>query len=236
MTHQQALAQVTAQAVQAHSNVQTQADHQSSVSVPATSSTQVPAATSSTTQQLMLPSKPDSGAAVAMTESLGQSHSEQRLQSSSVIVDKPNNDGYNWRKYGQKQVKGSEFPRSYYKCTHPKCPVKKKVERSLEGHVTAIIYKGEHNHQCPRPDKLTKDNPTANANSSMQGNLDSNQFQSGSLNRSKEGISSHSMSKMDSEFSQATAEHVSGTSDSEEVGDHETEVDEKDDEPDAKRR
>ncbi|XP_076887620.1 putative WRKY transcription factor 2 [Bidens hawaiensis] len=60
-------------------------------------------------------------------------------------------DGYNWRKYGQKQVKGSEYPRSYYKCTHPNCPVKKKVERSHEGHITEIIYKGAHNHSKPPP-------------------------------------------------------------------------------------
>ncbi|PRQ21005.1 putative transcription factor WRKY family [Rosa chinensis] len=31
------------------------------------------------------------------------SHSEQRSQPSSLTVDKPNDDGYNWRKYGQKQ-------------------------------------------------------------------------------------------------------------------------------------
>lgn len=60
-------------------------------------------------------------------------------------------DGYNWRKYGQKQVKTSEFPRSYYKCTHPNCPVKKKVERAHDGQVTEIIYKGNHNHQKPSP-------------------------------------------------------------------------------------
>ncbi|XP_047335386.1 WRKY transcription factor 44 [Impatiens glandulifera] len=64
----------------------------------------------------------------------------------TTTTDRPSNDGYNWRKYGQKQVKGSEFPRSYYKCTHPNCPVKKKVERSLEGSVTEFVYKGEHNH------------------------------------------------------------------------------------------
>ncbi|PIN21067.1 hypothetical protein CDL12_06244 [Handroanthus impetiginosus] len=62
-------------------------------------------------------------------------------------------DGYNWRKYGQKQVKGSEYPRSYYKCTHPDCPVKKKVERSHEGHITEIIYKGAHNHPKPPPNR-----------------------------------------------------------------------------------
>lgn len=61
----------------------------------------------------------------------------------------PSEDGYNWRKYGQKQVKGSEYPRSYYKCTHPNCPVKKKVERSEEGDITEIIYKGAHNHSKP---------------------------------------------------------------------------------------
>ncbi|XP_057981979.1 WRKY transcription factor 44 isoform X2 [Malania oleifera] len=67
--------------------------------------------------------------------------------------DRPSYDGYNWRKYGQKQVKGSEFPRSYYKCTHPNCPVKKKVERSLDGQIAEIVYKGEHNHSKPQPPK-----------------------------------------------------------------------------------
>ncbi|XP_031478748.1 probable WRKY transcription factor 2 [Nymphaea colorata] len=62
-------------------------------------------------------------------------------------------DGYNWRKYGQKQVKGSEYPRSYYKCTHPNCQVKKKVERSHDGQITEIIYKGTHNHPKPQPSR-----------------------------------------------------------------------------------
>ncbi|KAL0426193.1 UNVERIFIED_CONTAM: putative WRKY transcription factor 33 [Sesamum latifolium] len=59
-------------------------------------------------------------------------------------------DGYNWRKYGQKQVKGSENPRSYYKCTFPNCPTKKKVERNLDGHITEIVYKG--NGFCDNPE------------------------------------------------------------------------------------
>ena len=45
------------------------------------------------------------------------------------------------------------------------------------------------------------------------------------------------MSKKDKESSQATHEHLSGTSDGEEVGDGEVGVEEKDeDEPEAKRR
>ncbi|CAM0957145.1 unnamed protein product [Alopecurus aequalis] len=59
-------------------------------------------------------------------------------------------DGYNWRKYGQKQVKGSENPRSYYKCTYNNCSMKKKVERSLaDGRITQIVYKGAHDHPKP---------------------------------------------------------------------------------------
>uniref|UniRef100_A0A2P2L457 Uncharacterized protein WRKY transcription factor 09 n=1 Tax=Rhizophora mucronata TaxID=61149 RepID=A0A2P2L457_RHIMU len=62
-------------------------------------------------------------------------------------------DGYNWRKYGQKHVKGSEFPRSYYKCTHPNCDVKKLFERSHDGQITEIIYKGTHDHPKPIPNR-----------------------------------------------------------------------------------
>jgi WRKY transcription factor 2 len=71
----------------------------------------------------------------------------------AVATAAPAEDGYSWRKYGQKQVKHSEYPRSYYKCTHPSCQVKKKVERSHEGHVTEIIYKGTHNHPIPAPSR-----------------------------------------------------------------------------------
>nr|USN24506.1 WRKY transcription factor [Panax notoginseng] len=74
---------------------------------------------------------------------------DQRVSGDSNVGNAPAEDGYNWRKYGQKQVKGSEYPRSYYKCTHPNCPVKKKVERSHEGHITEIIYKGAHTHSKP---------------------------------------------------------------------------------------
>ncbi|KAJ6848034.1 putative WRKY transcription factor 2 [Iris pallida] len=69
--------------------------------------------------------------------------------SSTAVAAPAEEDEYNWRKYGQKQVKGSEYPRSYYKCTHTNCQVKKKVERSHEGHITEIIYKGAHNHPKP---------------------------------------------------------------------------------------
>lgn len=232
MTHQQALAQVTAQAAQSHSHMQIQAEYSSA---PASSLTQVSSFTASTTTNQQMPTSLQESS-VTVKKPSGVSQSDQGSQSASYIVDKPASDGYNWRKYGQKQVKGSEFPRSYYKCTHPGCPVKKKVERSLDGQVTEIIYKGQHNHETPQPNKRAKDSGNLNGNSNNQGYSETaSQLQSGNLNLIKEGTSGYSMSKKDQESSHATAEHLSGTSDSEEAGDNETGADEKD-EPDPKRR
>ena len=73
--------------------------------------------------------------------------------SGSQVSERTSDDGYNWRKYGQKLVKGSEFPRSYYKCTHPNCEVKKLFERSPDGTITEIIYKGTHDHPKPQPNR-----------------------------------------------------------------------------------
>ncbi|XP_039826985.1 probable WRKY transcription factor 4 [Panicum virgatum] len=67
----------------------------------------------------------------------------------AAAIEQPAKDGYSWRKYGQKQLKDAESPRSYYKCTRDGCPVKKVVERSFDGFITEITYKGRHNH--PRP-------------------------------------------------------------------------------------
>ncbi|KAL8152263.1 hypothetical protein V2J09_010023 [Rumex salicifolius] len=55
-------------------------------------------------------------------------------------------DGYRWRKYGQKAVKNSPYPR----CTTQKCTVKKRVERSFQDPTTVITtYEGQHNHPIP---------------------------------------------------------------------------------------
>nr|GEX63820.1 probable WRKY transcription factor 49 [Tanacetum cinerariifolium] len=86
-----------------------------------------------------------------------------KMKSSSNIMT---DDGYKWRKYGQKSIKNSSNPRSYYKCTNPHCGAKKQVERSNDDPDTLIItYEGLHLHytypffmfgQSENPDPATK--------------------------------------------------------------------------------
>ncbi|KAI3452878.1 hypothetical protein Pfo_009541 [Paulownia fortunei] len=230
MSHQQILAQIT---TQAQAQFQMQIQYPSLSAAPASSLSQLqPLPSSASLQQQIPPPLPDPK---IMKESSDISHSDQKSQPPNFAVDKPTDDGYNWRKYGQKQVKGSEFPRSYYKCTHPNCPVKKKVERSLDGQITEIIYKGQHNH--PPPSKRSKDTGNANGTMNPQGNSGfGSEGQTGNLNKPEERVLNLSSTK-DQGSSQVTPEHISGSSESEEVGDAETRLDGKDeDEPESKRR
>ncbi|KAL9256804.1 putative WRKY transcription factor 13 [Drosera capensis] len=60
-------------------------------------------------------------------------------------------DGYKWRKYGQKVVKNTQHPRSYYRCTQDSCRVKKRVERLADDpRMVITTYEGRHAHSPPR--------------------------------------------------------------------------------------
>ncbi|XVE65046.1 hypothetical protein DITRI_Ditri07aG0150700 [Diplodiscus trichospermus] len=71
-------------------------------------------------------------------------------------------DDYSWRKYGQKPIKGSPYPRSYYKCSSMRgCPARKHVERCLDDPTMLdVTYEGDHKHsritfQAPQCDILS---------------------------------------------------------------------------------
>lgn len=84
---------------------------------------------------------------------------------SSKIADIPP-DEYSWRKYGQKPIKGSPYPRGYYKCSTVRgCPARKHVERAKDDPAMLVVtYEGEHRHTpngiAPPPPPLP-DNPHA---------------------------------------------------------------------------
>ncbi|KAL8541130.1 hypothetical protein ACS0TY_002419 [Phlomoides rotata] len=61
------------------------------------------------------------------------------------------NDIWSWRKYGQKPIKGSPYPRGYYRCSTSKgCMARKQVERNRSDPGMFIVtYTGEHNHPVP---------------------------------------------------------------------------------------
>ncbi|KAH0784329.1 hypothetical protein KY290_003927 [Solanum tuberosum] len=71
----------------------------------------------------------------------------------------PPSDCWSWRKYGQKPIKGSPYPRGYYRCSSSKgCSAKKQVERcSKDASLFVITYTSSHNHPGPN---LPKDSAT----------------------------------------------------------------------------
>ncbi|AED95222.1 Disease resistance protein (TIR-NBS-LRR class) [Arabidopsis thaliana] len=97
----------------------------------------------------------------SMTENLSdvpkkkKKHSESRVKKVVSIPAIDEGDLWTWRKYGQKDILGSRFPRGYYRCaykfTHG-CKATKQVQRSeTDSNMLAITYLSEHNH--PRPTK-----------------------------------------------------------------------------------
>ncbi|XP_057484007.1 probable WRKY transcription factor 65 isoform X1 [Actinidia eriantha] len=63
----------------------------------------------------------------------------------------PPSDCWSWRKYGQKPIKGSPYPRGYYRCSTSKgCLAKKQVERCrADASMLIITYTSTHNHDLP---------------------------------------------------------------------------------------
>lgn len=71
----------------------------------------------------------------------------------------PPSDCWSWRKYGQKPIKGSPYPRGYYKCSTSKsCSAKKQVERcKTNASLLIVTYTSTHNHPSPKEPKQVED-------------------------------------------------------------------------------
>ncbi|KVH08615.1 DNA-binding WRKY, partial [Cynara cardunculus var. scolymus] len=69
-----------------------------------------------------------------------------------IAIEEPLDDGYVWRKYGEKKILNSKYPRQYYRCNSKilhNCYATKQVERSTKDPSFFIVaYSG--NHTCPR--------------------------------------------------------------------------------------
>ncbi|XP_076948437.1 putative WRKY transcription factor 70 [Bidens hawaiensis] len=78
---------------------------------------------------------------------------DSRMEVSDTIED-----GYAWRKYGQKEILNSNFPRCYFRCTHKQghgCKALKQVQKLEDGsNMFHIIYFGHHT--CPHTPTSSK--------------------------------------------------------------------------------
>lgn len=70
-----------------------------------------------------------------------------------LSVEELSDDKWAWRKYGQKPIKGSPYPRNYYRCSSSKgCVARKQVERSpINPDIYVVTYTGNHFHPRPPP-------------------------------------------------------------------------------------
>jgi len=83
------------------------------------------------------------------TRQTGNIVQTKRKEPKVTFVTNSHDDGYKWRKYGNKKAKNIQ--RSYFKCRHEGCPVKKIAEKIIgdDNAEEKISYKGEHNHSAP---------------------------------------------------------------------------------------
>ncbi|KAJ8429594.1 hypothetical protein Cgig2_008565 [Carnegiea gigantea] len=101
---------------------------------------------------------------------------KRRRNVESVVVDTPalTDDGFAWRKYGQKVILNTTHPRNYYRCTHKidqGCQATKQVQQISENPTKyRIIYHG--NHTCKNPLKI----PSVFINSTTPENPDSSVY------------------------------------------------------------
>ncbi|RDX97488.1 WRKY transcription factor 22, partial [Mucuna pruriens] len=94
---------------------------------------------------------PQSHHAASATTPRSKRRKNQLKKVCQVAAENLSSDIWAWRKYGQKPIKGSPYPRGYYRCSSSKgCIARKQVERNRsEPTMFIVTYTGEHNHPAP---------------------------------------------------------------------------------------
>ncbi|XP_019168753.1 PREDICTED: probable WRKY transcription factor 29 [Ipomoea nil] len=97
------------------------------------------------------PDAPPAAAAAVYVPKYKRRKSEHKRVVLQVPLEELSDDKWAWRKYGQKPIKGSPYPRSYYRCSSLKgCLARKQVERSCsEAGMFIVTYTAEHCHSQP---------------------------------------------------------------------------------------
>ncbi|MCD7470904.1 hypothetical protein HAX54_011106 [Datura stramonium] len=101
--------------------------------------------------------------------------SESNIKESSDLVD----DGHAWRKYGQKQILHSTYPRHYFRCTHKydqKCQASKQVQKIQDNPpLFRTTYYGHHTCKSfPRVSQIILDSPMDGDSNSVLLSFDQN--------------------------------------------------------------
>ncbi|OAY59759.1 WRKY transcription factor 22 isoform X2 [Manihot esculenta] len=94
---------------------------------------------------------PGSSSDTAVAAKSKRRKNQQKRVVNHVTEDGLSSDMWAWRKYGQKPIKGSPYPRNYYRCSSLKgCLARKHVERSsADPSVFIVTYTAEHSHARP---------------------------------------------------------------------------------------
>ncbi|EXB51621.1 WRKY transcription factor 22 [Morus notabilis] len=95
--------------------------------------------------------KQSHGASTSSTTPRSKKRKNQLKKVCQVPAESLSSDIWAWRKYGQKPIKGSPYPRGYYRCSSSKgCLARKQVERNRSDPGMFIVtYTAEHNHPAP---------------------------------------------------------------------------------------
>ncbi|EOA40466.1 hypothetical protein CARUB_v10009191mg [Capsella rubella] len=122
-------------------------------------------------------------------------------------------DLWAWRKYGQKPIKGSPFPRGYYRCSSSKgCSARKQVERSrTDPNMLVITYTSEHNH--PWPIQRNALAGSTRSSSSSSSNPNSSKSSNTNVNATTSSIGSHNTTYLPSSTTHPPPVSVSSVKD-----------------------